>query len=254
MSENTNTLFWVITGAVIVIAIFSIVSFSNNTTLSNIFNRFDGYFNKNGSTVNQNQSYVFGDWQLDLNAEPDNGLNIIITNISNQTKQNINGITLYVYEKNTKNYIASFDFEVGGDMNPNDSTRVYTSLWSDFDYHHKEYDYEISIGLNENPMYNYNGQLVSYIKDFGNWEFSIVDYKSTHLKCILINKSNSNVSFDRVDIFMYKDGEEYTHLEFGPDQDSYNPHDDLTWHSYFSELLNFNETDYSFNVIFDMET
>jgi hypothetical protein len=44
MSSNTNNLFWVITGAVIIMGIFLLVSFSNNNTLKNIFDNMDGYF------------------------------------------------------------------------------------------------------------------------------------------------------------------------------------------------------------------
>lgn len=44
MSENTNTLFWVITGAVIVLAIFALVQANVGSTISNIFEHFNGLF------------------------------------------------------------------------------------------------------------------------------------------------------------------------------------------------------------------
>lgn len=44
MSENTNTLFWVITGAVIVLAIFALVQANVGETITNIFNHFNSLF------------------------------------------------------------------------------------------------------------------------------------------------------------------------------------------------------------------
>jgi hypothetical protein len=52
MSSNTNNLFWVITGAVIIMGIFLLVSFSNNNTLKNIFDNMDNYFH---TEVDDNQ-------------------------------------------------------------------------------------------------------------------------------------------------------------------------------------------------------
>ena len=40
MSNNTNTLFWVITGAVIVLAVFVLIQNNVGDTVSNIFDRF----------------------------------------------------------------------------------------------------------------------------------------------------------------------------------------------------------------------
>ena len=44
MSENTNTLFWVITGAVIVLAVFVLIQNNVGDTVSNIFDRFSSMF------------------------------------------------------------------------------------------------------------------------------------------------------------------------------------------------------------------
>lgn len=44
MSENTNTLFWVITGAVIVLAVFVLIQNNVGNTISSIFNHFNGLF------------------------------------------------------------------------------------------------------------------------------------------------------------------------------------------------------------------
>jgi len=44
MSENTNTLFWIITGAVIVIAIFVLLQTNVTDSISGIFEHFNGLF------------------------------------------------------------------------------------------------------------------------------------------------------------------------------------------------------------------
>lgn len=44
MSENTNTLFWFITGAVIVLGVFLLINTSQNSNLNNITNKFDSLF------------------------------------------------------------------------------------------------------------------------------------------------------------------------------------------------------------------
>jgi len=44
MSENTNTLFWVITGAVIVLALFLLIQGNVSDTITDIFTHFNGLF------------------------------------------------------------------------------------------------------------------------------------------------------------------------------------------------------------------
>ncbi len=44
MSNNTNSLFWIITGAVIVLAIFLLVSSSNDNTVNKLFDKFGNIF------------------------------------------------------------------------------------------------------------------------------------------------------------------------------------------------------------------
>jgi len=44
MSSNTNTLFWVITGAVIVLGVFLLINTSQDSNLKNITNKFDSLF------------------------------------------------------------------------------------------------------------------------------------------------------------------------------------------------------------------
>lgn len=45
MSENTNSLFWIITGAVVVIAIYVLIDANIAGTITNIFDHFNGLFN-----------------------------------------------------------------------------------------------------------------------------------------------------------------------------------------------------------------
>ena len=45
MSENTNTLFWVITGAVIILAVFLLIQGNVGDTITGIFDHFNGLFN-----------------------------------------------------------------------------------------------------------------------------------------------------------------------------------------------------------------
>ena len=62
MSNNTNTLFWVITGAVIVLSIFLIVNESQNNTLGNIITKFNKiYTNKNEIFLDEDYSEYFDD-------------------------------------------------------------------------------------------------------------------------------------------------------------------------------------------------
>lgn len=44
MSENTNTLFWVITGAVIVVSLFVLIQGNVSGTVQGIFDHFNGLF------------------------------------------------------------------------------------------------------------------------------------------------------------------------------------------------------------------
>lgn len=44
MSDNTNTLFWIITGAVIVLAVFTLINTNVTTAITGIFTHFNGLF------------------------------------------------------------------------------------------------------------------------------------------------------------------------------------------------------------------
>jgi len=51
MSNNTNTLFWVITGAVIVLGIFLLVNGTSNETIGDINNKFSSMFKKDSNNL-----------------------------------------------------------------------------------------------------------------------------------------------------------------------------------------------------------
>lgn len=44
MSDNTNTLFWIITGAVIVLAVFTLINTNVTTAITSIFTHFNSLF------------------------------------------------------------------------------------------------------------------------------------------------------------------------------------------------------------------
>lgn len=86
MSNNTNSLFWIITGAVIVLAAFLLISATNNNTIDKIFDNFSGYFSKEISTdeeappeVNLNQ-YIPTGWKV-LDITMTNGVVYVSGNI-----------------------------------------------------------------------------------------------------------------------------------------------------------------------------
>lgn len=44
MSENTNSLFWIIVGAAVVVAIYALVQANIGNAITNIFNHFNSLF------------------------------------------------------------------------------------------------------------------------------------------------------------------------------------------------------------------
>ena len=51
MSNNTNTLFWVITGAVVVLGIFLLTNNSSDNSINTISSKFDGIYNEQASKL-----------------------------------------------------------------------------------------------------------------------------------------------------------------------------------------------------------
>ena len=56
MSSNTNTLFWVITGAVVVLGIFLLTNNSSDNSIKTITNKFDGIYNEQVSKLDNTEN------------------------------------------------------------------------------------------------------------------------------------------------------------------------------------------------------
>ena len=73
MSSNTNTLFWVITGAVVVLGIFLLVNTTSDETLGNINNKFEESASSiiNYPILEEYYSHVKNYHTLVINSEKD---------------------------------------------------------------------------------------------------------------------------------------------------------------------------------------
>jgi hypothetical protein len=117
VSGNTNNLFWIITGAVIVIGIFLLVSFSNNDTINRIFDRFGNYFGNSPSensvleryyghepnyenlVISDQSDFVFNEETREITAYKGNKQEIVIPyKINGVPVEKISNIGLYIYE------------------------------------------------------------------------------------------------------------------------------------------------------------
>ncbi len=56
MSNNTNTLFWVITGAVVVLGIFLLTNNSSDNSINTISSKFDGIYNEQASKLDNSKN------------------------------------------------------------------------------------------------------------------------------------------------------------------------------------------------------
>ena len=61
MSSNTNTLFWVITGAVVVLGIFLLTNNSSDNSINIISSKFDGIYNEQASKFDDSENDTNGD-------------------------------------------------------------------------------------------------------------------------------------------------------------------------------------------------
>ena len=71
MSSNTNTLFWVIAGAVVILGVFLLTNNSSDNTVNTIANRFDGIYNEQLSKSNEKDS-ISKEESKDNNLEEEN--------------------------------------------------------------------------------------------------------------------------------------------------------------------------------------
>ena len=56
MSNNTNTLFWVITGAVVVLGVFLLTNNSSKESINTLSNKFDGIYNEQVSKLDNTEN------------------------------------------------------------------------------------------------------------------------------------------------------------------------------------------------------
>lgn len=260
MSENTNTLFWVITGAVIVIAIFGIVSYSNNTSIQGIFNKFGSYFKSdtsqnnpsNGQTTpEKTKTIINGNWKYEMIVLSDSKIKTKITNIGSESITNVMSYSFFLYEKGTHNQILSMNEYVGKDIAPNKSAYAEYNFWEELKFTSIDYDFNIEVIYNNNPLYNYNGEMVTLINDLGDWEFSAKFLGDSQMECKLINTTDHDLSFSKIRAELYIDNAFYTDLEFGSYQDYYSPRGSFQWNSYFGVPMDFENKEYRFEIIIE---
>jgi len=101
LSSNTNTLFWVITGAVVVLSVFLLINTSQNNTISRMNNKFSGIYKKQVNAETLKKYYNHEDNYQDLE----------ITDESLFTFNTVTGtITGYIGEDTN----VVFPFEING--------------------------------------------------------------------------------------------------------------------------------------------
>ena len=94
MSSNTNTLFWVITGAVIVLAIYGLVNV-NKDNINNMTNKFDAYFEE-----------IKEESERDYDSEYNKNSNVIYKKINYMRVDEINNTIEFEYRmKNISNRV-----------------------------------------------------------------------------------------------------------------------------------------------------
>lgn len=141
MSNNTNTLFWVITGAVIVLGVFALVN--NTTTVSKVF---DGLNNTTNETINNqnntnidklkydrtnanaNNNYTYlndKDYLLESSIKSENEVEWVISNLSDKEDTNTH-YSLEVYDSNTNIKLGDAYFDVPLNIPMNGKNKIST--------------------------------------------------------------------------------------------------------------------------------
>jgi len=101
LSNNTNTLFWVITGAVIVLSVFLLINTSQSNTISRMNNKFSGIYKKQANAENLKKYY----------SHEENYQDLEITDESFFTFNTVTGtITGYIGQETN----VVFPFEING--------------------------------------------------------------------------------------------------------------------------------------------
>lgn len=124
MSNNTNTLFWVITGAVIILSVFLLINNSQNETLNMINDKFNNYWKETNNQdehdepiVEETNIFSFGDPTMTYNQaifsvdEPRQALNdrtVFAVRIKNIGSGKITPLeyVLHIYDSNKSKILS----------------------------------------------------------------------------------------------------------------------------------------------------
>jgi len=168
MSSNTNTLFWVITGAVIIVAVFLLVNNSSSNTLQGVSDKFSNITAEGGINSNLKDKYKLSPVDPDKNYIPVDvcGVNRVYIEgyiiemydfyyqegdgsharwfIINNSKTMLNKkATIYVYECGTNKLITDLNWNVS-QIKPGNYSQI--SSWS-AGYHNNLKGYYIKAKL-----------------------------------------------------------------------------------------------------------
>ena len=169
MSSNTNTLFWVITGAVIVLAIFTLLTGLKDDSLPRIFNTIDSKWSSQNKNNNNEDGYDIGSnkFYCGSNQKSKDGIKLYVkkvinkpnseteiewtlTNIGNEVI-NKKALNFYLYDCDTNEKLVDAIWYLDN-YQPNEVIELWTganvtpgdwSFYIDFelsdDYYHGEY-------------------------------------------------------------------------------------------------------------------
>lgn len=150
MSSNTNTLFWVITGAVIVLAIYGLVNV-NKDNINNMTNKFDTYFEEikeeserdYDSDYNKNSNVIYKKTNVVSNDEVEIKINYMRVDEINNTiefeyrmKNIANKVLLaknyylYIKDSETNNIIFEQKISTGILLKDKERTKVINGIYN----------------------------------------------------------------------------------------------------------------------------
>ena len=141
MSENTNTLFWVITGAVIVLAVFSLINGSQSNKLPKIFDKFNNYYEeatyedtnesndrqacKNYAITKDNGLYGTLSY---FRVNDTNGFTELGYYFKNTSSRPISGVLRFITYKCGTNEVIHRGYTIVDELQPNEETSLFTNF------------------------------------------------------------------------------------------------------------------------------
>ncbi|MDD4188223.1 MAG: hypothetical protein PHX04_05675 [Bacilli bacterium] len=141
MSENTNTLFWIITGAVITVSVFLLISLNNESTLNKIFKKYDEEF-KEIIAVKANYPLVKGKWKMDIQSINGGRLTYLLSNLSGN-KIFVDQVEIIFYDCKNKEILTTFNQSVK--MNIGTGLQGSSGLYNDKKLNNVVYCIDFSI-------------------------------------------------------------------------------------------------------------